>query len=314
MKKILTLPFLLLYSIYSFAQTNTATGTNAGGTGSDNSSFGYVAGDVISGTGNTFIGSNSGRAATSSLRNTFVGYYSGKSVLAGGYNTLVGSESGYSLTSGTNNTFLGQASGYMTTGSSNVFIGYMAGYNETGSNKLYIDNSNTGLPLIYGDFNTNQVGINVMPGLYTLNVGGSINANSITIGNTPVVSSQWTASGSNLTYNTTGTVSIGTTLSPAGFKLAIGGKMICEEVVVKLQVNWADYVFEKDYELPGLLEVEKFVRENKHLPGVPTAEDVRKDGISVGEMNVILLRKIEELTLYAIELKKEVVALKNSNN
>jgi hypothetical protein len=311
MKKILILS-LLLTSIYSFGQTNTAVGTNAGGTGSDNSSFGYVAGDVVSGIGNTFIGSNSGKAATSSTRNTFVGYYSGKSVLTGGYNTLVGSESGYTLTTGTNNTFLGQASGYMATGSGNVFIGYMTGYNEAGSNKLYIDNSNTSIPLIYGDFNTNQVGINGLPGPYTLNVAGSINANSINIGNIPIVSSQWTASGSNLIYNTAGVVSIGTSLLPAGYKLAVGGKMICEEVVVKLQVNWVDYVFEKDYELPSLLELEKFIRKNKHLPGVPTSDDVKKEGVRIGEMNVILLRKIEELTLYAIELKKEVDALKNN--
>jgi hypothetical protein len=68
---------------------------------------------------------------------------------------------------------------------------------------------------------------------------------------------------------------------------------------------WPDFVFENKYKLKPLEDVEKYIIENKHLEGVPSSEEVATDGINLGEMNAILLRKIEELTLYMIELKKE---------
>lgn len=97
---------------------------------------------------------------------------------------------------------------------------------------------------------------------------------------------------------------------PAGYQLAVVGKAVAEEVVVKLKANWPDYVFEDTYKLPPLLEVERYIREHKHLPGVPSAETVSEQGLSLGEMNAALLKKVEELTLYVIELKKEVDVLK----
>jgi hypothetical protein len=100
-----------------------------------------------------------------------------------------------------------------------------------------------------------------------------------------------------------GNVAIGT-IDPKGYRLAIAGKAVAEEIVVKLQANWPDYVFEKDYELPPLEEVEEYIQANNHLPDVPTAEEVKANGLSLGEMNAILLKKVEELTLYVIELKK----------
>jgi len=70
---------------------------------------------------------------------------------------------------------------------------------------------------------------------------------------------------------------------------------------VKSQSNWSDFVFKKDYELPSLEEVSSFIREKGHLPDVPSAESVEKNGIHLGNMDATLLQKIEELTLYAIE-------------
>ena len=67
--------------------------------------------------------------------------------------------------------------------------------------------------------------------------------------------------------------------------------------------------FAKDYQLKSLEEVETYINENKHLPDVPSAEEVVKSGINVAEMDALLLQKIEELTLYMIELKKENAAL-----
>ena len=76
------------------------------------------------------------------------------------------------------------------------------------------------------------------------------------------------------------------------------------------QHTWSDYVFQKDYSLPSLLEVEEFIGENGHLPGVPSENEVLENGVDLSEMNTILLKKIEELTLYVINQQKEIEKLK----
>ncbi|STD09964.1 Uncharacterised protein [Chryseobacterium carnipullorum] len=83
------------------------------------------------------------------------------------------------------------------------------------------------------------------------------------------------------------------------------GKIFAKEVEVKTNV-WADYVFKKDYKLNSLEEVEKHIQEKGHLPNIPSSEKVLQDGINVAEMNVKLLEKIEELTLYSIEQNKKL--------
>ena len=75
---------------------------------------------------------------------------------------------------------------------------------------------------------------------------------------------------------------------------------------------WADDVFEKDYALPNTTEIEKYINENGHLPGVPSAQQVTTEGIDVAEMSAALLRKIEELTL--IVQNKEIEKLKEQIN
>jgi hypothetical protein len=139
---------------------------------------------------------------------------------------------------------------------------------------------------------------------YTLDVSGTINATTIRRQGVEMVSSQWTTASSNINF-TTGIVSIGTTTAPTGYKLAVAGKTLTEEVVVKLQANWPDYVFSNSYNLMPLSELESYINQNKHLPEVPSAKEVAENGIAVGEMSATLLKKIEELTLYVIELKKE---------
>lgn len=96
----------------------------------------------------------------------------------------------------------------------------------------------------------------------------------------------------------------------AGYMLAVNGKAICEEMRVKLSGNWPDYVFSSDYRLPKLAEIEAFISENGHLPGIPSAAVVEKNGHDVGEMNRLLLEKVEQLTLHLIALEKELSSLK----
>ncbi len=109
----------------------------------------------------------------------------------------------------------------------------------------------------------------------------------------------------------TGNVGIGTTAAtPLGaYKLAVNGKIGCTELTVT-NTGWADFVFQDNYRLPPLEEVETFISENKHLPGIPTEADVKEKGVSVGDMSSKLLQKVEELTLYVIDLKKENESLK----
>lgn len=86
--------------------------------------------------------------------------------------------------------------------------------------------------------------------------------------------------------------------------LDINGIIRTKEVRIEA-TGWADFVFNKEYQLPTLSEVENHIKEYNHLPDIPSESEVLKDGISVGEMQIKLLQKIEELTLYVIDLKKE---------
>ncbi|ACU03284.1 hypothetical protein [Pedobacter heparinus] len=93
-----------------------------------------------------------------------------------------------------------------------------------------------------------------------------------------------------------------------GYKLAVAGNMIAESVKVQLQGSWPDYVFTKDYPLPTLQQTEQHIKEKGHLPGIPSAEEVKANGIDLGEMNAKLLQKIEELTLHLIAQNKMIKA------
>lgn len=110
-------------------------------------------------------------------------------------------------------------------------------------------------------------------------------------------------SGSALSIMGNGNIGIGTT-DPGNYKLAVEGKVGAREIIVTTS-PWADHVFNDEYNLKPLNEVESFIKEQKHLEGMPTAKDVEKNGANVGEVQAKLLEKIEELTLYMIEIKKE---------
>jgi hypothetical protein len=107
----------------------------------------------------------------------------------------------------------------------------------------------------------------------------------------------------------TGRVGIGTTGIATGVKLQVGGKVKCQEVEVAV-TPWPDHVFKTGYNLMSLNEVEAFINANSHLPGVPSEAEVAENGVNIGKMNATLLQKVEELTLYMIDLKKENDALK----
>jgi hypothetical protein len=88
-------------------------------------------------------------------------------------------------------------------------------------------------------------------------------------------------------------------------KLWVNGDMLSKKVKVT-QTGWPDYVFEKAYHLPSLAEVEKYIQQHKHLPDVPSAAEIEKNGLDLGDNQAVLLKKIEELTLYAIDQDKKI--------
>lgn len=230
------------------------------------------------GSGNLAVGTASLNALTSGLFNVGVGYGSLLSTTNGNRNTAIGYAAMLEGTTGDQNVAIGAGAGRFKSGGGNIFIGYEAGRNTTDvlaseSNKLYIANSNTATPLVYGDFTTKY----------------------LAVGEVATADRAAATSG--------------------GYRLLVKGGMITEKIKVAVagSADWADYVFDTSYRLMPLDKVESFVKENKHLPNVPSAEEMSKNGLDVVQTSSKLMEKIEELTLYMIELNKEVKALKIEN-
>ncbi|HEY4062671.1 MAG TPA: hypothetical protein VGM30_12255, partial [Puia sp.] len=118
-------------------------------------------------------------------------------------------------------------------------------------------------------------------------------------------SGRWQQTGG-VQYDSTDNVGIGTS-NTHGYKLAVNGTAIFTQIKVKPFASWPDYVFKKGYVLPELEQVERYIKTNKHLPGIVSQSEVRRDGIDVGATQTALLKKIEELTLYLIEEHKRTL-------
>jgi len=117
--------------------------------------------------------------------------------------------------------------------------------------------------------------------------------------------------GEKMRIDANGSVGIGTTPN-ALYKLDVKGAIRASEVQIVSLDNFADFVFEKNYKLPKLSEINAFIQINGHLPNIPSATEVKENGMSLVEMQVKLLQKIEELTLYAIEQQKRIEQLEKN--
>ncbi|GAB1856185.1 hypothetical protein MHTCC0001_10200 [Flavobacteriaceae bacterium MHTCC 0001] len=124
-----------------------------------------------------------------------------------------------------------------------------------------------------------------------------------------------TQNGTNSYHNTLvlkdGTVGIGTTTPDS--KLTVAGNIHAQEVKVTVNAG-ADFVFEEDYDLPPLQTLEQFIKTNKHLPEIASEKEMQENGLHLAEMNIKLLQKIEELTLYTIKQDKQIKVLEQQNN
>ncbi len=138
-------------------------------------------------------------------------------------------------------------------------------------------------------------------------LGGANNGNTVSIGttgNSPIAF--YTNSLNRIYVDGFGSVGIGTE-NPGIFKLAVNGSIRAKEL--RINTGWADYVFEKGYQLKPLEQVEQFIKANQHLPGIPAAAILQKEGVDISDMQTKMMAKIEELTLYIIEANKKIIAL-----
>ncbi|GAB4025902.1 hypothetical protein [Spirosoma gilvum] len=307
---------------------NVFVGTYAGQSntgGSNNSFMGYNAGaTTTNGINNTFLGAAAGFTNGAGNNNTLVGYHAGYANTSGASNTFMGYNAGLANTIGANNVFTGYHAGNSnTTGSQNIFVGYRAGYNNsTGSNNIIIG-PNSGTLVTTSDDNV-LMGYNVQAeeGVHH---GTAIGADArVAVSHAVILGNQ-------------ANVGIGTSAPTA--RLHVRGEQLHESGVrfeqltsqspvsyatdAFLTVNeqgdvvkgryqlrisqanaWSDKVFASDYTLRPLASVAAYIDQQGHLPGVPTARQMVEEGVDLARMNAILLEKIEELTLYTIQLEK----------
>ncbi|PKF74826.1 hypothetical protein [Chryseobacterium sp. PMSZPI] len=274
---------------------------------------------LIGGGGNTALGNNALSSFSNGLCNVAIGFNSMRHTSSGDYNTALGMNALEYFKQGIGNVGVGNSalgSGslignfnvavgtsalrYISNGSYNTIIGGDSFRSlATGSNNINIGHSN--VPLITSGNN------NIFVGNFITSYNTTSPQNELNIGN-------WIV-GNN------GTIGIGqfTNQLPADgistdgqkYKLFVKDGIRTERVKVDIAANngWADYVFEKDYQLMPLNDLAQFINKNGHLPEVPTTEEAIKNGIELKEMNILLLKKVEELTLHLIDqntqLKKQ---------
>lgn len=194
-------------------------------------------------------------------------------------------------------------------------------YMLTVKNDINVDNANANAGTVantlkFGGNNTGEsVGSNRTTAINQWGLDFYTNyANRMCIANNGYVGIGVTSPNSNL--HVAGQVVIGssTTTPATGYQLSIEGKAICEEMKIQIKAGWPDYVFDKSYKLLSIDDLEKSVQQNKHLPNIPSAADIIADkGFELGDMNRRLLEKVEELTLYMIDMNKQNKRLQQNN-
>ncbi|RIV21220.1 bZIP transcription factor [Fibrisoma montanum] len=318
-------------------QFNTFVGVQAGlnnTTGNSNFIMGTNAGlNNISGTANFFLGDNAGGSNITGGFNVYLGANAGNGTDVNGSNNVsIGFESGRANSGGINNTFVGFRADAGAPGLQNATaIGNNA--RVLASNAVVLGNeANVGIGvsaptarLHVASGITNQSGIRLQnltaaspapinsSKFLTVDASGNVVLANYAGGgrqgatdNTDVF---WQRKGSYLQSMKDEAIVIGQNVSkmPTGYKLFVADGILTEKVKVAIKntADWSDKVFAPTYRLQSLAEVEQFIQTHQHLPGVPSAEEVVKQGVDVGQMDAKLLEKIEELTLYSIQLQKE---------
>lgn len=294
----------------------------------------------VNGTNNLFIGQSTSTGGGGTY-NTFMGSQAGQGNTAGSYNTYFGYKAGFPNTVGSHNTFVGYEAGKLNTdGSDNVFIGYNAGLGNQRGNRNLIIGPNAGFKGADGEANTllgaNAIGVGESLSNATA-VGANarvMSSNALVLGNnvnvgigtsTPQNRLELTAGAeghsglrlTNLTANSPASeVTTGKflTVNEKG-DVTLAGRL--SAVVMRVQPTaksqWADYVFSPAYRLQSLAGVEQYIQQNKHLPGMPGADEMVKQGVDLTSLLATLVRKNEELTLHLIAQQKRIERLEQQN-
>jgi trimeric autotransporter adhesin len=328
---------------------NLFLGLNAGlsnTAGDDNVFIGTGAGQSnVSGIFNLFMGRSAGGNTTTGPYNTFVGGQAGVANTTGRENVFMGLNAGSVNTTGLKNTYLGAYSG-SNVGNIDNATAIGADAIVTQSNSVVLgNNANVGIGISapQNKLHINKAGVSGLrlqglAGLGGTNKALSVDANGdvIVVNNaarladteikdlikesikeTSFSDANWKMINNNVVNTNVGGVVIGNeiTATPAGYKMFVSDGILTERVTVavKNSEEWADYVFKPTYQLKPLAEVESFIKANKHLPGIPSAQEMVQKGNDLHQTDVKLLQKVEELTLYMIEMEKRLVKAEAEN-
>jgi len=256
---------------------------------------------ITGGDSNTAIGSGAMRNTESAALSVAVGVNALEYLKSGSGNVGIGlGAMGSGSLIGDDNIAVGNsAARYIGSGNSNVILGANAFRAlATGSNNINLGNSNA-RHILSGNNNV-FIGTDITPYSATpeseLNIGNWIVGNNGTIG---------------IGQFTNQLPADGVATDGEKYKLFVKDGIKTEKIKVDIAASngWADYVFEKNYKLMPLNELDNFINKNGHLPEVPTTKEAIEKGIELKEMNILLLKKIEELTLYTIEQQKRIETL-----
>lgn len=305
-------------------------------TGNSNTFIGPGSGNLnASGSSNAFIGFNSGNQNTAGSNNLLMGTNAGFNNSTGSNSTFLGSNAGSNNTTGEQNTIIGSNANVGANNLSNATaIGAGAVVNVSNSVVLG-SNANVGIGtssptarLEVVSTAAGQSGLKLSnltsasPGtlmatnrFLTVDAAGNVVMGSASGSRElAAAASLWQAEGAALRNANAGSVVIGAGISklPGDYKLYVEKGILTERVKVALSTtrDWADHVFEPSYQKLTLEEVDAYIRQHRHLPGVPSARQMVQEGNDLARTDALLLQKVEELTLYLIELKKQNEALR----
>ena len=286
------------------------------------------------GIGNLALGDNGGGSAQF-YGNIAIGLNAGKSVI-GNENIIIGNESGIGI-NGTDNVLIGNDISHV--GMQNTYLGSStsAGVIQSPIGATAIGFGTTILQdhsVIVGDAsNANvKVGVGTATPTALLHVSGDSDSTQIfrvsasgatafrvhgnqgsAVGTADLPAFEGLLVQGNSTFRSDVVVEdellVNTTTGANGYTVSVDGRIACEEVRVQEAGLWPDYVFERDYDLTPLADLKKFLGEQKHLPGIPSAAEVQANGFELGNMQKRMLEKIEELTLYVIELEERIQSI-----
>ena len=232
--------------------------------------------------------------------NIAIGYRAGYAV-AGNDNIIIGNESGSGIM-GTNNVLLGND--IDPKGSNNTFLGSGTDVNilSTVSNSTAIGYGTTltkANTVVVGDPADGElkVGVGTSNPEARLHVNGSQDSLQL------LVEGDSRFKKDVIVHDL---LLVNTNTPAAGYSVSVNGNIACEEVRVQNDGDWPDYVFAKDYRLKGFDELAEYIEAHNHLPGIPSAAEVEEDGVHLGDMQKRLLEKVEEMTLYVLQLEERI--------